>query len=216
MLNLFLTALIIILCCFFPFTAKSAVETGKDPEKIVQGSELNDKNVKSMQKTELSPEQTVEDLSAKSSNWQEPSKHSEEKYKQAITQWLEDMQPLQREKARKILHDVHPDMHALRTAIREKKRELANMSINRHTSPQALPRIGQELQALRRILRSKLEIVSKRLSQEVGVPMGPLEGDAFWLAPQDIEISKPKASHKGRLLDKANSNNSHSPLAALL
>lgn len=175
---------------------KSSVPAGKN------------ENHEERQLESLSPEQTVDKLAAKSNNWQEPSMLSEERYKKAIREWLADMPLKQRVLAHRILQDAHPEMHALRTAIRDKKRELANMSFNRHTSPEALPRLGQELHNLRKQLRSRLELVSKRLRNEAGVSMGPLEGDAFWLQPQDIEAGKPKASNKGRSQDKSNSVNS--------
>lgn len=142
------------------------------------------------------PEEIVESLGAKTNNWQEPSARSEERYVLAIRQWLDGMEAAQREEARKILKESHKDMHTLRVAIREKKKELANMSFNRHTSPEALPRLGQELQSLRKTLRVKLEKISERLTKEVGVPMGPLEGDAFWLLPQDLDTGKPKAANQ--------------------
>lgn len=143
-----------------------------------------------------SPEEVVESLDAKTSNWQEPSEFSEERYVLAIRNWLDDMDPQQRKIAYKILHEAHTDMRSLRIAIREKKKELATMSFNRHTTPEALPRLGQELQVLRKTLRNKLEKISMRLTQEAGVSMGPLDGDAFWLLPQDIESAKPNASRQ--------------------
>lgn len=148
--------------------------------------------------TELTPEQTVDSLAAKSSDWQEPSRKSEEKYKQAIRTWLNKMPPRLRERTYEILHEAHPEIHALRIAIRNKKKELANLSFNMHTTPEMLPRLGQELQALRKILYSRLETVNKRLQSEVGVSMGPLEGDAFWLNPQDTDYLSPSPRRPAR------------------
>lgn len=138
-----------------------------------------------------SPEQTVNSLEAKSSHWQEPSRRSEEEYKLAIRTWLDKLPPRQRERTFKILHEAHPEIHALRVAIRNKKKELANLSFNRRTTPEALPRLGQELQALRQILSSRLETINKRLQSEAGISMGPLEGDAFWLNLQDKDYLGP-------------------------
>lgn len=145
-----------------------------------------------------SPEQTVDSLAAKSSDWQEPSRKSEEEYKQAIRSWLDQMPTPQRERTYEILHEAHPEIHALRIAIRNKKKELANLSFNRHTSPEMLPRLGQELQALRKILYSRLETINKRLQSEVGITMGPLEGDAFWLNPQDNDYLGPSPQKPAR------------------
>lgn len=146
-------------------------------------------------KPEASPEKTVDILAAKSSDWREPSLRSEEKYKGAIRRWLSSMPSSQREITHKILLEAHPEIHALRSAIRDKKRELANLSFNMHTTPEALPRLGQELQALRRDLNSRLLKVTNRLKKEAGVSAGPLDGDSFWIIPQDSAPSaKPKSA----------------------
>lgn len=225
MLNIILFSMLASLYCIFPIsnltesTALAAL-AGTEGQyiKANEGSSMLDEaqSGEGQKKDSLSPSQMVDRLDAKSSDWQEPSKQSEERYKKAILQWLSDMQPRQRELAYKILKDAHPEMHNIRMAIRDKKRELANLSFNMHTTPEALPRLGQELQNLRKKLHSGLELISERLREEVGVSLGPLERDSFWLQPLDIENSKPKASNKGNPKRKSNSNNSQNSMFSLL
>lgn len=140
------------------------------------------------------PEDTVESLSAKANEWQEPSRRSEERYVLAIREWLVSLPPYQREKARKILKEEQPGLHALRGAIRDKKSQLATLSFGRDTRPEALPKLGQELQQLRKALSDGLKKVGDRLKYEAGVSMGPLGDDGFWLAPPPRELRKKKAS----------------------
>lgn len=134
-------------------------------------------------KTGETPNQTVDGLSAKANDWNEPSQHSEMRYIYAIRQWLNSLATHEQNIARKILREAHPRMRALRIAIREKKSQLAAISFDKHTRPETLPKLGQELQALRSALRNELKHVDRRLREEAGIPMGPLGGDGFWLAP---------------------------------
>ncbi len=144
------------------------------------------------------PSKTVDSIASRANDWREPSRRSEERYVLAIRQWLDSLQPFQRERARKILHDAHPGLRALRIAIREKKAQLAAISFNRNTRPDTLPRLGQELQSLREALRGKLKDVGDRLRIEAGVPMGPLGGDGFWLAPPDEKDDRSSIQPFGR------------------
>lgn len=143
--------------------------------------------VRSVKQTEdtsaASPDEKIGNLSSRANDWREPSQNSEEIYVGAIRQWLAGLDPDQRARARLILRDAHPTMYSLRLAIRDKKAELAALSFDKNTPPETLPRLGQELQALRKSLRAELEKVSDRLKREAGVTMGPLGGDGFWLAP---------------------------------
>ena len=135
------------------------------------------------------PEKTVDLLAAKANNWREPSQRSEEIYVQAIRDWLDSLPPRERDLTRRILREVHPAMSSLREAIRDKKAELASLSFSSDTRPETLPRLGQELQSLRRSLRDELEKLGERLRIEAGVKMGPLGGDGFWLAPPPAKKS---------------------------
>lgn len=139
------------------------------------------------------PGETVDDLSSRANEWSEPSQHSEVRYVYAIRKWLNSLAPVEQATARKILREAHPRMRALRVAIREKKSQLAAISFDRHTRPETLPRLGQELQALRAALRKELKVVDQRLRNEAGVETGPLGGDGFWLAPPS-EQSEPNIS----------------------
>lgn len=113
---------------------------------------------------------------------QEPSEESERHYVAAITGWLNTLPKEKGEQARKILREVHPEFHALRKAIREKKSELIALSFDRNTPPETLPRLGQELLDLREKLAGRLKEVEKRLNTEAGVALGPLAGEGFWLS----------------------------------
>lgn len=111
------------------------------------------------------------------------SPEREAHYTRAVRQWLETLPPVQQAQARKILQEAHPGVHALRERIREKKAQLAALSFDSATPPDTLPRLGQELQLLREQLRRRLILVNEQLRNEVGVPMGPLREDGFWLNP---------------------------------
>ncbi|MBD5608363.1 MAG: periplasmic heavy metal sensor [Desulfovibrio sp.] len=135
------------------------------------------------------PDKTVDILASRANNWKEPSPRSEEIYVQAIRDWLDSLPRNKRSVTRQILRDAHPSLSALREAIRDKKAELASLSFSKDTSPEALPRLGQQLQKLRSSLRDELEKLGERLKIEAGVQMGPLGGDGFWLVPPVSEKS---------------------------
>lgn len=128
------------------------------------------------------PGQTVDSLSAKANDWTEPSKSSEAQYVLAVRSWLKSLEPRRRETARRIMRDAHPVLHDLREAIREKKAQLASIRFDRDTRPETLPRMGLELQRLRAALHTELASLKERISREVGVDMGPLGKDTFWLS----------------------------------
>lgn len=131
----------------------------------------------------LPPDEAINQLSAKSGEWHEPSPASEEMYVQAIRQWLSTLPPAKRKLTREILREAHPVMHDLRMAIREKKAELSSLNFDQNMRPETLPRLGQELQTLRNSLRVEMDKLGFRLRDEAGVTIGPLDGDSFWLAP---------------------------------
>lgn len=128
-------------------------------------------------------EQTIDALYGKSNDWQEPSLKSEHIYIGALRRWLGSLQPFQQERARKILREAQPAMSGLRKAIRDKKSELAELSFDRNTAPETLPRLGMELQELRATLQHKLQVLSNRLYFEAGVKLGPIDDNGFWLMP---------------------------------
>lgn len=129
-----------------------------------------------------SPGQTVDDLVLKSTNTAEPSQKSEEVYIGAIRLWLNSLEPVKRELARKIMVEAHPGLHALREAIRHKKSQLASISFDKGMPPERLPRLGMELQQLRASLNRELKRVQERLRYEAGVEMDSVKGDTFWLS----------------------------------
>lgn len=107
----------------------------------------------------------------------------ENRYVEEIRAWLRTLPPFQQQRARYILREAHPELQDLRRAIYDKKTELAALTFGRQTHPEDLPRLGQELQILRRELRGKLQKVSQRLKSEVGVNMGLFGEEGFWLQP---------------------------------
>lgn len=123
------------------------------------------------------------------------SAEREAHYTHSVRQWLERLPAGQREQARKILQEAHPDVHALRVRIREKKAELESLRFDSATPPDTLPRIGLEIQMLRSQLRRRLNQVSELLRNQVGVPMGPLGEEGFWLNP--LHDDRPALPRKG-------------------
>lgn len=122
--------------------------------------------------------------------WANLNEAGETNYVKEIRAWLKTLPPFQQERARRILTDAHPELHDLRLAIFCKKTELATFNINKSANPETLPKLGQELQSLRRKLRSRLENINKRLRIEAGVSMGPLGVEGFWLQPLARESAK--------------------------
>lgn len=111
------------------------------------------------------------------------SPEREAHYTRSVLQWLEKLPPRQREQARKILQEAHPDVHALRVRIRETKARLESLAFDSATPTDTLPRLGLELQMLRNRLRKRLLEISEQLRTEVGVPMGPVADEGYWLNP---------------------------------
>lgn len=123
----------------------------------------------------------AESISAISDDGTEPSPDSENQYILAVRDWLNSLEPEKREIARKIMLDAHPVLHNLRKAISEKKAQLAAISFGPNTKPEALTRIGVELQKLRFALQTELEKLKSRLASEAGVDVGLAGKDIFWL-----------------------------------
>lgn len=168
--------LIACVCAFSPADQSEAATPDDAPLATpAENSNLSARN--------QPPDKTVDILASRADNWKEPSPRSEEIYVQAIRDWLDSLPRNKRSLTRQILRDAHPSLSALREAIRDKKAELASLSFSKDTSPEALPRLGQQLQRLRSSLRDELEKLGERLKIEAGVQMGPLGGDGFWLAP---------------------------------
>lgn len=111
------------------------------------------------------------------------SPEREAHYTRSVLQWLAGLPATQREQARKILQEAHPEVHALRVRIRETKARLEALRFDSATPTDTLPRLGLELQMLRNQLRQRLLHISELLRTEVGVPMGPVGEEGFWLNP---------------------------------
>lgn len=111
------------------------------------------------------------------------SDQGEARYVAKIRAWLKTLPPFQQQRARLILTEAHPELQKLRREIYAKKSQLSAMTFSRQTQPEDLPRLGQQLQILRRELRMKLARVSQRLKYEAGVSMGLLGDEAYWLQP---------------------------------
>lgn len=128
------------------------------------------------------------------------SPEREGRYTRSVIQWLQTLPPREREQARKILREAHPDVHVLRVRIREIKARLEGLSFDSANPTDTLPRLGQELQMLRNRLRKRLQEISDQLRTEVGVPMGPVGADGFWLNPgaQDATTGTPVSAPSGR------------------
>lgn len=129
------------------------------------------------------------------------SEYGEKDYADKILGWLKTLPNNQEKVARTILREVHPELQDLRRAIYEKRLELAAISFDRKTKPETLPKLGQELQYLRKSLRSKLEKVNERLREEAGITMGPLLGEGLWLQPLSrdyLESPKNEKKHDSR------------------
>lgn len=173
--QLALSFLAALLAAPTPF-AVCAENGGLNVAQSAQGAE-------STQESSRKIEQTLDAICGKANDWHEPSLQSERLYVGALRRWLNSLQPFQQERARQILKEARPAMRDLRKAIREKKAELAELSFDRNTAPETLPRLGMELQQLRADLRHKLQMLSNRLYFEAGVRFGPLGDDGFWLVP---------------------------------
>lgn len=128
------------------------------------------------------PHETITDITSRSGEWTEPSEKSEVQYITAIRNWLNTLPRDKQGKARRILQDVHPTMHYLRDAIRDKKAQLASLTYGKDTTPETLPRLGLQLQQLRAALREELGRLKVRLAREAHVDMGPLGKDTFWMS----------------------------------
>lgn len=126
--------------------------------------------------------EVVEDLNAKLAEISEPSRQSERQYVAAVRGWLDTLDPPKREIARKIMREAHPGLKALREAIRNKKTQLASISFDKGMPPEALPRLGMELQQLRASLNAELDRLSNRLKREANVEVVS-PGDSYWLSP---------------------------------
>lgn len=88
--------------------------------------------------------------------------------------WLDYLPPSQRMKAQLIMEEYRPKVRDLRQRIFSKKSELEELSYNRNTSPDTLPRLGRELQVLRDELQALLIHADQRMRREVGIPLGTL------------------------------------------
>ncbi|WP_291440992.1 hypothetical protein, partial [Desulfovibrio sp.] len=91
-----------------------------------------------------------------------------------LDMWLDYLPAGQRMKAQIIVEEYRPKVRDLRQRIFSKKSELEELSYNRNTAPDALPRLGRELQVLRDELQALLIHADQRMRREVGIPLGTL------------------------------------------
>lgn len=101
-----------------------------------------------------------------------PQEGSRQSSAVAMKSWLQQLTPQQRLKAQAIIDTYSPHILELRESIARKKRELALLSYNQTTSPDTLPRLGQELQRLRDELQALLLRADQQMCTEVGVSLG--------------------------------------------
>ncbi len=118
---------------------------------------------------------------AKSDTLQDFSQESQAQYVKKLRQWLDSLPNAKQENARAILRAARPELHALREQIRAKTAQLASLSYDKDTPPQALARLGQKLQKLRATLREKLLRLDERLRHELDLSLGPLASEGLWL-----------------------------------
>ncbi|MBD5558189.1 MAG: hypothetical protein HDQ92_06520 [Desulfovibrio sp.] len=115
------------------------------------------------------------------------SPEREGRYTRSVIRWLETLPARQRQQARKILQEAHPGVHVLRVRIRETKARLERLAFDSDTPTDTLPRLGLELQMLRNRLRKRLQEITDQLRTEVGVPMGSIAEEGYWLNPGSDE-----------------------------
>ncbi|WP_299392875.1 hypothetical protein [uncultured Desulfovibrio sp.] len=83
--------------------------------------------------------------------------------------WLAGLPPEQQQKARIILEEERPAIQELHYRIRCKMQELEGLNYDNDIRPDALSRLGWELQKLRDQLHDAYQRVHERMRQEVGV-----------------------------------------------
>lgn len=96
-----------------------------------------------------------------------------------IKQWLAQLSPEQRQQATLILQDAAPVIRGLKHQMDQKMHQLEALTFCRETDPQALPTLGQELQALRSRLHEELSTVNRRLQKTVGHPLPQPRGRGY-------------------------------------
>jgi hypothetical protein len=96
-----------------------------------------------------------------------------------IKQWLAQLSPEQRQQATLILQDAAPVIRDLKHQMDQKMHQLEALTFCRETDPQALPTLGQELQALRSRLNEELSTVNRRLQKTVGHPLPQPRGRGY-------------------------------------
>ena len=83
--------------------------------------------------------------------------------------WLAGLPPDQQQKARVILEEERPGIQDLHYRIRCTMQELESLNYDNDISPDALSRLGWELQQLRDQLHAAYQRVCERMRREVGV-----------------------------------------------
>ena len=103
--------------------------------------------------------------------------------------WLDQLSTDQRQQAERILTDARPRLQELRQQLRLKMSEIKTFVYGRGTDPDVLPRLGQELQALRNALYAELRTLETRLADEAGVPARGQSGRGC------SELARPDSGH---------------------
>lgn len=83
--------------------------------------------------------------------------------------WLAGLAPDQQRRARVVLEEERPVIEDLHAQIRRKMRELESLNYDNDIPPDALPRLGWELQQLRDRLYAAYQRVCDRMRREIGV-----------------------------------------------
>ena len=83
--------------------------------------------------------------------------------------WLAGLSPELRQKARVILEEERPRIQNLHYQIHCKMQELEGLNYDNDIRPDALPRLGWELQKLRDQLHAAYQHIHERMRRELGV-----------------------------------------------
>ena len=171
---------IISFLCFFTLAIQVTAAPAKSPADKNDSAFLKE----SIHETDRKVEQTIDAILSQPAFSVRVESNFERYFAAPVRNWLKSLQPFQQERASTILKEARPEMQNLRDAIRDKKSEMAELSFDRNTVPETLPRLGMELKELRISLRNKLEAMCNRLFFEAGVNPGSLRSAGFCFVPR--------------------------------